>query len=56
MDELDRHSVEKNLESHLKRQGGCWYLDNVRSGNNVGSILRTADAIGGSTIASTFAA
>ena len=44
MDELGRNSVEENIGSP-KRQVVV-VLDNVRSGNNVGSILRTADAMG----------
>ncbi len=41
-DELGRHSVEEHL--HLPKRPITLVLDNIRSGLNVGSIFRSADA------------
>ena len=44
MDELGRNTAESNHDT--EKRNIVIVLDNIRSGNNVGSILRTSDAFG----------
>ncbi len=51
-----RHTAAALPEHSVASQGLTFVLDNIRSANNVGSIFRTADAVGASIVLGGFTA